>query len=84
MFDSVEAAAAMISQRPAFEPESRTATVVGPLKDAKVEPDVVVLVDKPETIYWIIPASTYIKVEGLTLAAQLSRQPVPTQLSCQA
>lgn len=61
MFDSVEAAAAMIAKRPAFEPESRIATVVGPLKDAKVEPDVVVLVDKPETIYWIIPASTYCK-----------------------
>ncbi|WP_410507948.1 DUF169 domain-containing protein [Methanosarcina hadiensis] len=61
MFDSVEAAAAMIAKRPAFEPESKTATIVGPLKDAKIEPDVVVLVDKPETIYWIIPASTYYK-----------------------
>lgn len=61
MFDSVEAAAGMISRRPAFEPESRIATVVGPLKDAKVEPDVVILVDRPETIYWIIPASTYSK-----------------------
>ncbi|MDQ1275494.1 MAG: hypothetical protein QG610_1068, partial [Euryarchaeota archaeon] len=61
MFDSVEAAAAMIAKRPAFEPESRIATVVGPLKDAKVEPDVVILVDKPETIYWIVPASTYYK-----------------------
>ncbi|AKB30166.1 hypothetical protein MSSAC_3846 [Methanosarcina siciliae C2J] len=61
MFDSVEAAAGMISKRPAFEPESRIATVVGPLKDAKIEPDVVILVDRPETIYWIIPASTYYK-----------------------
>lgn len=61
MFESVEAAAGMIAKRPAFEPESRTATVVGPLKDAKVEPDVVILVDRPETIYWIIPANTYYK-----------------------
>jgi uncharacterized protein (DUF169 family) len=61
MFDSVEAAAGMIAKRPAFEPESRLATVVGPLKDAKVEPDVVILVDRPETVYWIIPASTYHK-----------------------
>jgi uncharacterized protein (DUF169 family) len=59
MFDSVEAAAGMISKRPAFESESGTATVVGPLKDAKVEPDVVILVDRPETIYWIIPAAYY-------------------------
>lgn len=61
MFDSVEAAAEMIGKRPKFEPESRVATVVGPLKDAKVDPDVVILVDRPETIYWIIPASTYHK-----------------------
>lgn len=61
MFDSPEAAAEMIAQRPAFEPGSRIATVVGPLKDAKVEPDVVILVDRPETIYWIIPASTFYK-----------------------
>ncbi len=61
MFDSVEAAAEMIAKRPAFEPESRTATIVGPLKDAKVDPDVVIIVDRPETIYWLIPASTYHK-----------------------
>ncbi|MCQ1534170.1 hypothetical protein FTO70_00345 [Methanosarcina sp. KYL-1] len=61
MFDSVEAAAEMVAKRPAFEPESRIATVVGPLKDAKVEPDVVILVDRPETVYWIIPASTYFR-----------------------
>ena len=61
MFDPVEAAAEMIVNRPKFEPKSRAATVVGPLQDAKVEPDVVILVDRPETIYWIIPASTYHK-----------------------
>lgn len=61
MFESAEAAAEMVAKRPAFEPESRVATVVSPLKDAKVEPDVVILVDRPETVYWIIPASTYFK-----------------------
>lgn len=61
MFDSTEAATKMIETRPAFDPESRIATVVCPLKDAKFEPDVVILVDRPETIYWIIPASTYFK-----------------------
>lgn len=59
MFDNAEAAAEMIAKRPAFEPESRIATLVSPLKDAKFEPDVVILVDRPETVYWIIPASTY-------------------------
>ncbi|AKB23830.1 hypothetical protein MSMTP_0361 [Methanosarcina sp. MTP4] len=61
MFDSAEAAAEMIAQRPTFEPGSRIATVVSPLKDAKVEPDVVILVDRPETVYWIVPASTFYK-----------------------
>lgn len=59
LFDSADAAAEMIKMRPAFEPESRIATLVSPLKDAKVEPDVVILVDQPETIYWVVPASTY-------------------------
>ncbi|MDD2439412.1 MAG: DUF169 domain-containing protein [Methanosarcinaceae archaeon] len=59
MFENAEAAAEMIKKRPTFEPGSRIATLVSPLKAAKFEPDVVILVDRPETIYWVIPASTY-------------------------
>ncbi len=46
------------SKRPAFEPENRITTIGGPLKDAKVDPDVEILVGRPETVYWIIPVIT--------------------------
>nr|WP_321498864.1 DUF169 domain-containing protein [uncultured Methanolobus sp.] len=59
LFDCCDAAANMIDQRFEFEEESTIATVVGPLKDFKTEPDVVVLVDLPETLYWLIPAATF-------------------------
>jgi uncharacterized protein (DUF169 family) len=59
MFDCSDAAANMIDQRSAFEEESTIATVVGPLKDFKTEPDVVILVDLPETLYWLVPAATF-------------------------
>ncbi|WMW24598.1 DUF169 domain-containing protein [Methanolobus sediminis] len=59
MFDCSDAAANMICQRSAFEEESTIATVVGPLKDFKTEPDVVLLIDLPETLYWLIPAATF-------------------------
>ncbi|MDI3486942.1 MAG: hypothetical protein PWQ50_2162 [Methanolobus sp.] len=54
-----DAAANMICQRSEFEEESTIATVVGPLKEFKTKPDVVILVDLPETLYWLIPAATY-------------------------
>jgi len=59
MFDCSDAAANMIDQRSAFEEKSTIATVVGPLKDFKTEPDVVILVDLPETLYWLVPAATF-------------------------
>jgi uncharacterized protein (DUF169 family) len=59
MFDCCDAAANMICQRSEFEEESTIATVVGPLKEFKTKPDVVILVDLPETLYWLIPAATF-------------------------
>lgn len=59
MFDCADAAANMICQRSEFEEESTIATVVSPLKDFKTKPDVVVIVDLPETLYWLIPAATF-------------------------
>jgi uncharacterized protein (DUF169 family) len=59
MFDCTDAAANMICQRSEFEEESTIATVVAPLKDFKTKPDVVVIVDLPETLYWLIPAATF-------------------------
>ena len=51
----------------AFEPENRITTIVGPLKDAKVDPDVKILVGRPETVYWIIPVIIYCKRRKGTL-----------------
>ncbi|MEZ5336342.1 MAG: DUF169 domain-containing protein [Methanolobus sp.] len=59
MFDCSDAAANMISQRLEFEKESTIATVVGPLRNFKTKPDIVIIVDLPETLYWLIPAATF-------------------------
>lgn len=59
MFDCADAAANMIMQRSDLEEGSVIATVVGPLKDFGFEPDVVILVDLPETLYWLVPAATF-------------------------
>ena len=59
MYKTPEAAAKMIAGRCEFEGESMIATVVCPLEDADFEPDVVIIVDIPETIYLLVPARTY-------------------------
>ncbi|WP_292467650.1 DUF169 domain-containing protein [Methanolobus sp.] len=59
MFECADAAANMVSQRSELEEGSTIATVVGPLKDFEIEPDVVILVDVPETLYWLVPAATF-------------------------
>ncbi len=58
MFDCSEAASNMIDQRSVLD-SGNVATFVGPLKDFDAEPDVVILVDLPETLYWLIPAATF-------------------------
>ncbi|TGC08330.1 DUF169 domain-containing protein [Methanolobus halotolerans] len=59
MFECADAAANMIKQRSELEEGSAIATVVGSLKDFSFKPDVVVLVDLPETLYWLVPAATF-------------------------
>lgn len=59
MFGSPEAAAKMIEERIELKAGSVIATVVQPLETASFEPDVVILVDLPETLYWLIPAATF-------------------------
>jgi uncharacterized protein (DUF169 family) len=58
MFDCSEAAANMIAQRSQLD-EGSVATLVAPLKEFNIEPDVVIIVDLPETLYWLIPAATF-------------------------
>ncbi len=59
MFESAKAAANMIKQRYEIEDKNTDATLVGPLRNFRMEPDVVVLVDLPETLYWLVPAATF-------------------------
>lgn len=57
MHDSQEAVAEMIAGRVEM-PEKYQGEVVCPLEDADFEPDVVVIADIPERIYWVVPLST--------------------------
>jgi len=61
MFNNKDAAAKMIEQRYVIESGNFISTLVGPLRSFETEPDVVVLVDIPETLYWLIPAHTFFK-----------------------
>ena len=54
MFDSVEAAKEMIDARLMVDYKT-IGEVVCPLKKADFVPDVVILVDIPERIYWVVP-----------------------------
>ncbi len=58
MFESDDAAKSMIDKRSSV-PYKVTHTIVAPLKDADFVPDVVVLADIPERIYWLVPMSVY-------------------------
>lgn len=57
MHDSPEAAAKMIADRITV-PDEMDGEVVAPLKDADFEPDVVIIIDIPERVYWVVPLST--------------------------
>jgi len=56
MHDSSAAAAKMISDR--MLPKACVGEVICPLSKADFEPDVVILIDIPERIYWIVPLLT--------------------------
>lgn len=57
--DTVEAAQQMVSERPCLEPRSVDATIVFPLDDAPTDPDIVVVVAKPEQVMWLCMAASY-------------------------
>jgi len=59
MFKSETAASKTMEERVELEEGSVIATIVSPLKTAGFEPDVVIIVDQPETLYWLIPATTF-------------------------
>ena len=57
--DSIEAAQRMVGERPCLPERSRDATIVFPLDDAPVDPQVVALVAQPEQIMWSCMALSY-------------------------
>ncbi|MBR2255701.1 MAG: DUF169 domain-containing protein [Candidatus Methanomethylophilaceae archaeon] len=57
MHDTVQASAEMIAKREKSGKRYQ-GEVVCPLKDADFEPDVVLMADIPEHIYWIVPFTT--------------------------
>ena len=75
-FASEEAAGKMISERPHFDEGSTVATVVAPLKDFTTDPDVVILIDLPGILYWLIAASTFFEGGRVTFSA------APFQATC--
>lgn len=76
MFGSDEAASKMIEERTELEEGSVIATVVCPLKDADFEPNVVIVVDLPETLYWLMAATAYEK------GGRVNTSTAPFQATC--
>ncbi len=64
---SREAAAQMVAERPALPEESIHATLVTPLAKAVMKPDVVAVIAPPETMMWLLMASTYFTGKRSTL-----------------
>ncbi len=57
--DSIEAARRMIAERPVMPPRSIQATMVSPLKDAVIAPDVIAVIAQPEQMMWLCMAASY-------------------------
>lgn len=64
MYETPDAAIATLEERPALETGSVIAVALSPLRDAKIEPDVVVITGKPEQIFWLVPAATTFSLGG--------------------
>ncbi|BBO81047.1 hypothetical protein DSCO28_16130 [Desulfosarcina ovata subsp. sediminis] len=54
-----EAASQMVKERPRIAEDSMRATLVSPLDEAVMMPDVVVIMAPPESMMWLCMASTY-------------------------
>ena len=57
--DSMEAARQMIKERPCLPERSTLATLVAPLKDAALTPDVIAVIANPEQIMWLCMSAAY-------------------------
>lgn len=57
--DSLEAARRMIAERPVMPPRSIQATLVTPLKNAVIAPNVIAVIAQPEQMMWLCMAASY-------------------------
>jgi len=57
--DSVEAARRMVEERPHLKPRSIDATVVTPLANAAIKPQVIVVFAQPEQVMWLCMSASY-------------------------
>jgi len=63
---SIEAAQRMVAERPSLPELSVRATLVTPLAEAVMKPDVVVVMAPPESMMWLCMASTFYTGKRLT------------------
>jgi len=56
---SIEAARQMIKERPRLPERSNRATLITPLKDAVLTPDVITIIAQPEQMMWLCMASSF-------------------------
>lgn len=56
---TIEAARQMVAERPRLEPRSIQATMVAPLADAVLSPDVVAVIAQPEQMMWLCMAASF-------------------------
>jgi uncharacterized protein (DUF169 family)/NAD-dependent dihydropyrimidine dehydrogenase PreA subunit len=57
--DSIEAAKRMIAERPGMPPRSIQATLVTPLHEAVLTPEVIAVIAQPEQMMWLCMAASY-------------------------
>ncbi len=56
---TIEAAKQMVAERPRLEPRSIQATMVAPLAQALLPPDVIAVIAQPEQMMWLCMAASY-------------------------
>jgi uncharacterized protein (DUF169 family)/NAD-dependent dihydropyrimidine dehydrogenase PreA subunit len=56
---TIEAARQMVAERPRLEPRSIQATLVAPLADAVLPPDVIAVIAQPEQMMWLCMAASF-------------------------
>lgn len=64
--DNIEAARRMIQERPRLPERSVRATLVAPLKDAPIKPDVIAIIAQPEQMMWLCMASSFFTGQRFT------------------